>query len=252
MTNSQIGLLTTFLLGIFIIIGAFISLLVSKREKIVDFSIGLAFGVITMLSITDILPEIFENFGWKYFYLFLLFTLGGFFLLRVLDQFVPDHHEHHTMNKKEAKENLTHIGVITTLALVLHNIVEGIAVYSSALSSHSLAVSLALGVGFHNIPLGMVVASSFYHSEKDKRKTWLSILLVSLSTFLGGLFMYIFGLRTISDFVLGIFLSLTLGMLLFIVIDELLPRIQAIKDKTNVIIGIVVGIIILFIASLIG
>ncbi len=258
MTNYQVGLLTTFLLGIFILIGAGISLIVSKRDKIIDFSIGLAFGVITTLIITDLLPEVFESFGWKYCYIMILFTLVGFFLLRLLDYFVPDHHDHHSqhahhhLNKKESIENLTHIGMITTLALLIHNIIEGMAVYSSALSSGSLAVSLAIGVGFHNIPLGMVIASSFYHNEKDKKKTLLSIALVSLSTFMGGLFMYLFHLTEISEFILGIFLSLTLGMLLFIVIDELFPRIKDMKDRRMAYIGVTVGILILIIAFFIG
>ena len=252
MSNSQVGLLTTFLLGIFILIGAGIALLVSKKDRIVDFSIGLAFGVITTLILTDLIPELFESFGWKYCYVGVLGVLGGFMLLRVLDHFVPDHHEHHKMNSKESRENLTHIGMITTLALLIHNFVEGIAVYSSALSSGSLAVTLAIGVGFHNIPLGMVIASSFYHTEKDKRKTFLSVLLVSLSTFAGGLFMYLFHLTDISDFILGIFLSITLGMLLFIVLDELLPRIKDMKDKTMSYTGIIIGVLILIIAFFIG
>lgn len=252
MTNSEIGLLTTFLLGIFILIGAGISLLVSKREKIIDFSIGLAFGVITSLVVTDLIPEVFESFGWSKCYIGLLGTIGGFVLLRLLDNFVPDHHEHHKMNKKESNENLTHIAVITTLALLIHNFIEGIAVYSTALKSTNLALTLAIGVGFHNIPLGMVIASSFYHNEKDKKKTFISVALVSLSTFIGGLFMYLCHLQEISEFVLGIFLSLTLGMLLYIVIDELFPRIKNMKDKKVALTGIAIGIIILGIAFFIG
>lgn len=252
MTNNQVGLLTTILLGIFIIIGAFISMLVSKRKKIEDFSIGLAFGVITTLIITDLIPEVFEIYGFSKCYIFIIFILLGFFLLKILDNFVPDHHEHNHMNKKEEHENLTHIGLITTLAIIIHNLIEGIAVYSSALSSTNLAITLALGVGFHNIPLGMVIASSIYHNEKDKKKTIISIILVALSTFIGGLFMYLFNLQEISESILGIFLSLTIGMLSFIIIDELIPRIKDMKVKKTTIIGIITGFIILIIAYIIG
>lgn len=252
MTNSQVGLLTTFLLGIFIIIGALVSLLVSKRKKIEDFSIGLAFGVITTLIITDLLPEIFETYGFGKCYIFIIFILIGFLVLRVLDHFVPDHHEDHHMNNTEAHENLVHIGVITTLAIIIHNIVEGIAVYSSALTSSNLAFTLALGVGFHNLPLGMVIASSLYHNKKDKNKTIISIILVSLSTFIGGLFMYLFNLQEINESILGIFLSLTIGMLSFIVIDELIPRIKDMKDKKITILGITIGFIILLLSWFIG
>lgn len=251
MNNNEIGLLTTLLLGIFILIGAGISLLINKKNKIIDFSIGLAFGVIVTLIVSDLLPEIFEVFGLKNIYLFIIFTILGFFILRVLDEYIPDHHEH-KMNKKESNENLVHIGIMTTVALVLHNIIEGVAVYSTALADSSIALSLALGVGFHNIPLGIVIASSFYHSNKNTKRTVLSLLIVSLSTFCGGLLMYLFNLTEINEMVLGIFLSLTLGMLLFIIVDELIVRIKNTKEKKTAYLGIITGVLVLVIGSFIG
>lgn len=247
MTNSEFGLLTTFLLGIFILIGALIALLVNKKTKVMDFSIGLAFGVIVTLILTDLLPEVYESLGLKKIYLAIIFVVIGFYILRLLDNFIPDHHEHHKMNNKESKENLTHIGIITTIALVLHNIIEGMAVYTTSLTDTRSALLLSIGVGFHNIPLGMVIASSFYQSSKELKKTIISVLLVSISTLVGGLIMYLFNLTSINETILGILLSLTLGMLLFIVIDELYPRIRDTKDKKITYMGIGIGIIILLI-----
>jgi len=252
MQNYHVGLLTTLLLGIFILIGAFIALLVNKKEKIVDFSIGLAFGVIFTLIVTDLLPEVFEALRLKHIYIFILFGLLGFYLLRFLDKLIPHHHEHHKMTKTEANSNLVHIGLITTLALVLHNIVEGIAVYSTALTDTNLSFLLAIGVGFHNIPLGMVIASSFYQSNVDNKKAFLSIGLVSISTFIGGLLMYLFKLTVVSDVVLGILLSLTLGMLTFILIDELIPRIKNTKNRKVTYTGVILGVVFLIVAMFIG
>lgn len=249
MTNYQIGLLTTFILGLFILLGAGISLLVTKKDEIIDFSMGLAFGVIVTLMITDLLPEIFECFGLKSIYLFIIFTIIGFFILRMFDGLIPDHHDDH-MNKKEANANLTHIGIMTTLAVILHNIIEGMAVYSTALSDSSLALSLAIGVGFHNIPLGMVIASSLYHSNNKYSKTIILILLVSISTFVGGLIMYLFKFVVINNTILGILLSLTLGMLLYIVIDELYSRIKNTKQKKITYSGIMIGVLLLVISML--
>ncbi len=252
MTTNQVGLLTTFILGLFILIGAAISLLIDKKNKIIDFSIGLAFGVIVTLIITDLLPEIFESLGLKHIYLFIIFTVIGYFLLRVLDGFIPDHHEHHHMNKKESNANLEHIGIMTTLALILHNIIEGMAVYSTALSNTTLAVSLAIGVGFHNLPLGMVITSSLNHNNDHKKRTLLLVLLVSISTLCGGLIMYAFKFVEINETVLGILLSLTLGMLLYIVIDELFSRIKETSQKKITYLGILLGVILLVISLFIG
>ena len=42
MDNAKLGLLTTLILGIFILIGALMAFLIKKKNKVVDFSIGLA------------------------------------------------------------------------------------------------------------------------------------------------------------------------------------------------------------------
>lgn len=247
METYKIGLLTTLLLGLFIIIGALIGLLASKKNKVVEFSIGLAFGVIVTLMLTDLIPEIIECFGFSKVYVALIGGVVGFYMLRILDNFIPDHHEH-KMTREEENENLIHIGVITSIALVLHNVIEGMAVYSSCLSNANLGVALTLGIGFHNIPLGMVIASSFYHSNKNLGKTLITVLLVSLSTFLGGLIMYLLNMSEISSMLLGTLLSLTLGMLVFIIIDELLPRIANIKKKKVTYMGMGLGVILLVIS----
>ena len=75
--NVKLGLLVTLLLGIFILLGALIAFFIKKKEKVVDFSLGLAFGVITMLVITDLLPEIIEELGLGHIYIFILGAIAG-------------------------------------------------------------------------------------------------------------------------------------------------------------------------------
>lgn len=251
MDSAKLGLLTTLLLGIFIFIGALIALLIKRKEKVVDFSLGLAFGVLIMLGITHMLPEIIETLGLKYIYLFIIFTAIGYLLLKLLDKFIPDHDDDGKMTAHERKENLVHIGIITSLAIVLHNIIEGSAVYSSIISNASLGMSLTLGIGFHNIPLGMVIAGTFHQSNQSISKTLLSVLLVSLSTFAGGLLMFFLGINSISPVISGILLSITLGMLIYITFTELFPRIKETKNKKQATIGIIIGVMIQIIAHFI-
>lgn len=249
MDSTKLGLLTTLLLGVFIIIGALVAFLIKRKERVVDFSLGLAFGVIVMLILTHMLPETIELLGLKYIFIFLIFTILGYMILRLLDNFIPDHDDDGKgMDKEELKENLIHIGVITSVALVLHNIIEGMAVYSTVLSDASLGLAVTLGIGFHNIPLGMVIAGTFYQSNENIYKSILSILLVSLSTFAGGLVMFFLGLSSISPIISGILLSVTLGMLIFISMTELLPRIKNTKNKKVTYLGITIGVIIQLIA----
>ena len=249
MDNTKLGLITTLLLGLFIIIGAFIAFQIKKKEKVVDFSLGLAFGVIIILLLTHLVPEIVEHLGLGYIYLFLIFGAIGYCALKILDKFIPDHDDDGKgMNKKEQKENLIHIGIVTSVALILHNIIEGMAIYSSVLSDASLGLAMTIAIGFHNIPLGMVIAGAFYQSNENMSKTILSILLVSISTFVGGLIMFFLNLTLISPIVFGILLSITLGMLMYITIDELFPRIESTKNKKVTYTGIAIGVIIQLIA----
>lgn len=252
MDNAKLGLLTTLLLGVFIIIGALLAILVKKKEKVVDFSIGLALGVMVMLSILDLLPEIIEHLGLKRIYIFLVGSIVGYCLLRLLDKFIPDHdhEEKANLNKGELRENLIHIGIVTSLALVLHNIVEGMAVYGTILSNAKLGLAVTIGIGFHNIPLGMVIAATFYQSNENIWKSITIITMVALSTFLGGLIMFFLNLNTINSLILGTLLSLTLGMIIYITIDELIPRIRESKSKKVCYVGMLVGLMILLVSTL--
>ena len=249
MDSAKLGLITTLLLGIFIIIGALIAFLIKRKERVVDFSLGLAFGVIVMLMLTHMLPETIEHLGLKYIYIFIFFTALGYGILKLLDHFIPDHDDDGKgMTKHESKENLIHIGVITSVALVLHNIIEGMAVYSTVLTNATLGLTIAIGIGFHNIPLGMVIAGAFYQSNENLSKTILSIIAVSLSTFAGGLIMFFLDLTAISPIISGVLLSVTLGMLIYITKDELFPRIKNTNNKKVAFIGVAVGVIIQLIA----
>ena len=248
MSIEIIGLLITFLLGLFIVIGALVAFLANKKQKITDFSLGLAFSVIIMLIILDLIPEVIEHLGMSYIWLFLIFVILGYGLLRLLDHFVPDHHDSTSMTKKEANDNLAHIGLISSIALVIHNIVEGMAVYTTVLTSVTTGLMLAIGIGFHNLPLGMVIATTFYQGNQPIKKGALVLSVVSLSTLLGGFLSFVLNNQSLPDMTLGSLLSLTLGMLLFILFSELLPRIRKSKYKLERNLGLGIGIVIMLLS----
>lgn len=244
------GLLFTLILGIFIIIGSLIVFLTKNNDKFVEFSISLAFGVMMMLIIVDLIPEAFEiidyNSIWVRFSYIGVGALIGFLFLKLLDHFIPDHEDDLSTTSDDDK-NLKHIGFVSSIALVIHNIVEGMAIYLLVSSDLRAGLMASIGVGLHNIPLGMVIASTFYKSNHNKKKTMLIILGISLSTFVGGLFISLFHLSNIMEIVEGISLTLTIGMLLYIIVMELLPKILHSKNKKITISGILLGIFMLMI-----
>lgn len=242
------GLLFTLLLGFFILIGTGIVFLTKNNDKFIQFSLSLALGVMVTLVGIDLLPEVIEimsnSLGNGYSLLiaiiFILMGMGG---LKLLDKFIPDHDEDGELDN----DNLHHIGIISSIALILHNIIEGMAIYSTFVSSFKLGLMICVGVGLHNIPLGMVIASTFYKYNNSKKKTILISILISLSTFLGGLIMYLLS-SFISELLLGILLSVTLGMVLYIIVFELLPHVIESKYKRISILGCLLGVILMLIS----
>lgn len=252
----MMGLLFTLALGIFILIGAFIVFVIKNNDKFVQFSISVAFGVMTTLILGELIPETFELFKTQFStlkssVLIVICILLGISILRFLDFFVPDHEMEHE-NEKEHNHQLAHIGFVSSIALVLHNIIEGMVVYSTVTKSVQLGLLVSIGVGLHNIPMGMVIASTFYKANQNKKKTFWILLGIALSTFAGGVIMYFLAGKVISDTILAVLLGITLGMLFYIILFELLPQIIKTKEKKVTILGILLGIVILIISLLIG
>ena len=248
---KSFGLIITLILGMFILIGCIISFISDRHEKYVDFSISLAFGVMLTLLLLDLLPEAALVLNIKNIYLFVIFILLGYLILYVLDNLIPDH-DASKMTKKEIGNNLIHIGILSSIALVIHNIIEGMAIYSIGFININTAINSMIGVGAHNIPLGMIIATTLYQSNRSKPKTLFIILLLAISTFIGGLIMYFLNTSVINDITVGILISLTIGMFAYILLNELYPKIKSKHNRKIKVIGIIVGILIIVLSSFIG
>lgn len=248
--HNTLALFITFLLGFFIIIGVIIAFFLKKQKKVLDFIFAFALSILTMLILVDLLGHTIEHLGIKHIYLFILFTCLGLLIFKIIDDFVPEH-EDAKMTKKEEKKNIVHIGILATIALIIHNFVEGMAIYLTAANDINLGIMMALGVGLHNIPLGIIITTTL-NSDKNTGKYLFCIISLFISSFLGGLLLYLLNINTVSDIVIGSLLALTIGMLLYIIIFELYPKVKKTTNKKITIIGLVTGVIIALIGMFIG
>lgn len=246
------GIILTLIAGLFFLIGGFISLKIKNKNKLNYFSIAIAFIIMLSLIFFDLGPESYDLLIGDYS---LLRSLGiivvslliGFFLLKLLDLFIPDHHHEHHDNEKnitEHKSHINHIGTLTIISLILHNILEGFAIFGLTNTNLKVGVLTCISVGLHNIPLGTQIFSSLNIKENK-----LLILVLVLSSLIGGLIFIIAG--NISNVILAIITSITLGMLVYISLLELLPELLVnIKNKETKI-GLIVGIILVIISAFI-
>jgi len=230
------NLLILFVSGLLILVGSLLVLLIKNQKNISELSISLAFSVLLLLIFLELIPEALEHLDYMKV---LLYSIIGLFGLKILDLFIPEHD--HT-NKKN---HILHIGVISSVALVLHNIIEGMALYLALRNNFHLGLFLSIGIGLHNIPMGMVIASTLKEAKYSNLKIIIISFLISLSTLFGAFIIYLVG--TVTDYYFGIMLSLTLGMIVYIVFFELLNHVKH-QNKKNNSIGIIIGAILILIS----
>lgn len=239
-------LLITFLAGISILFGAAFIRLSHNTEKIEHLSIATALSALLSLMIFDLLPEVAESasgIGWG---VTVLFVIGGIALLKFLDRLVPDHED---TEANHDRENAAHIGLISALAVILHNIIEGMTVYSLSLASTRQGFIFALGIALHNIPMGMLIEST---TEQEPPKKHFAVLSsVSLSTLIGGLLMMMVS-DYLTDTVVGILVCIATGMIIYITFLELLPHVLKTKEKALNFIGAALGFLLVLASSVLA
>lgn len=233
------ALLLTFLSGLFYLVGVIIYKFVKHKKELTVAAIACAAVVIIGLILFDLLPELIElDNAWLF-----IFVILGFVLLFLIDKLIPHHHhKHHDHDEatKEHKDRLEHVSTITILALSMHNLIEGMALYSISLESIRSGTLMLIGVGLHNLPFGFQIAGT---------KNKLLVFLLVISAFLGGLVVFFFG--NIDEFLQGVVMALSMGMLLHILLFELFKEIRENIRQKATIYGIIIGVILLIIINLI-
>lgn len=233
------ALLLTFLSGLFYLVGIIIYKFVKHKNELTVAAISCAAVVIIGLIVFDLAPELIEqDNAWLF-----VFVILGFVLLFLIDKLIPHHNHHHHENDeatKEHKDRLEHVSTITILALSMHNLIEGMALYSISLESIRSGTLMLIGVGLHNLPFGFQIAGT---------KNKLLVFLLVISAFLGGLVVFFFG--NIDEFLQGVVMAISMGMLLHILLFELFKEIRENIRQKATIYGIIIGVILLIIINLI-
>lgn len=249
MENTR-ALFLTILVGAFFLVGLGLTKLTPKKKELTLIATGLSFIIMLSMILFDIIPEIAESLitlpNIKKWWMIIGFTALGMIILKALDIFIPHHHHDHKeneKNKKEHNEHLFHIGFITSISLILHNLIEGISIYAAGITNFKMGLTMALAVSLHNIPLGIEIAVGMESSETKSKIKWVSILLLTLSSFLGAFILFISKMK-MNDIFLASLLCVTFGMLIYITLFELLREIWNNKNNKLIYVGMGIGIVI--------
>jgi len=176
----MLSFIITFLAGCSTMIGFLFIYLKDNSNKVLVSSLAFASGVMFLISVSDLIPSSFQLINSVYYFIpailiCSIFVVIGVIISMTIDKYLPDNN---TYNDK----GLYRVGLISMLAIMLHNIPEGIATFLTTNHDLSLGITLAIALALHNIPEGISVAVPIYYSTGSKWKAF-SYTLIHISKF---------------------------------------------------------------------
>ncbi|KAH0484872.1 MAG: uncharacterized protein KVP18_003032 [Porospora cf. gigantea A] len=125
---------------------------------------------------------------------------------------------------REDNERFLEMGLLTALVLGAHNLPEGVATYTGAISDPQTGMTLAMAIGIHNIPEGFSVSVPVFLGT---RSVWKGMLVASISGFaepLAALCVFLFfDASSITPLTFGVLFALVAGIMANLSMKELFP-----------------------------
>lgn len=250
MNNIIYGFILTTIAGMSTLLGSIIIFFVKKKNNnIIISSLSFAAGVMITISLLDLIPEsiVLLNHNIKLFPTIIIssiFMVIGIIFSMVIDKYLPNN------IGNESNGKLYRVGIISMIAIILHNIPEGIATFMATSSDFSLGLSLCIAIASHNIPEGISISTPIYFASNKKKKALFYTFISGMSEPFGALLAFLFLSRFINDIFMGILLAIIAGIMLHISFYELIPTAKKYKNSLLFNFSIIIGIIFMIINHL--
>lgn len=239
--------------GLSTLIGSYYVILSkNKSHKKLGFMLGFASGVIISLVIQELLPESKEMLFNSFSYPTSIIILIGSLLLGLILSFALDKVLHHSEEEDEHDHcHMCNLGITTAIALAIHKIPEGMAIFIAISQDYLTAIPLALAIAIHHIPEGMMISAPIYYGTKDKKKALKYSLISGLVLPISGIVGYLFLMPFLNDITMGILLSITSSIMLFLAFTEIIPSSIKYSNKRTMVFSSLLGIIFIYMLGLI-
>lgn len=234
------------------------------NTRLLSVMLGFSAGIMIYVSFVEIFFEaqkhLIKHLGkTSGSWVTVLAFFGGMFLIALIDKFIPSADNPHESHKIEEMENcnlgnknrqLLRTGLLTAVAITIHNFPEGLATFASAVKEPSLGITIAIAIAIHNIPEGIAVSIPVYCATGNRKRAFLMSLLSGLSEPCGALLGYLILLPFLNDLIFGILFAAIAGIMVFISLDELLPTAREYGEHHLSIYGLIAGMIVMAVSLL--
>ena len=257
--------LLTALAGLSTGVGSAIAFLARHtNKKLLCLSLGFSAGVMIYVSMIELLGSARVSLiaelgtsagGW----ITIISFFGGMLIVAMIDRLVPSYenpHELHMLEElsDEARERaprLMRMGVLSAIAIAVHNLPEGMATFAAALKDPALGVSIAIAIAIHNIPEGIAVSVPIFYATGNRKKAFTWSFLSGLAEPAGAVIGYLLLRPFLSETVFGVLFASVAGIMVFISFDELLPAAEEYGEHHVALYGLLAGMAIMAVSLVI-
>lgn len=276
MNSIATALLLTLIAGAATGIGGALVLFKQKvSSNFLAAALGLSAGVMIFISLAELFPESQAEIissGLAHGKLFVLLAFfAGMGIIMLIDFLVPEYENPHEAsglsleaqtpavdmlsNASNAKA-LHRLGLMSALAIAIHNFPEGMATFIGALNNPEMGAGITFAIALHNIPEGIAVAIPIYYATRSKGKALLYATLSGFSELIGAVLCIavtsIFGVNlTGGGAIFPLILAAVAGIMVYISLDELLPTAEKYGKHHIAIAGVISGMAIMGLSLLI-
>lgn len=255
MSNVVAAILLTAIAGLSTGVGGLFTFFSKKlNTKFLSLTLGLSAGVMIYISFVELLAKsgagllvTFEPKTATILNTVVFFV--GMFVVALIDRFIPE--AQLNRNAGDNENGLMRTGVVTALALGIHNFPEGMATFVSALESPSMALPIVCAIAIHNIPEGIAVSVPIFYATKSRKKAFWYSLLSGIAEPVGAVIGYLILMPFMNEMVESFVFSAVAGIMVFISVSELLPAANENGEYKLSTLGFVLGMAVMAI-SLIG
>ncbi len=251
MHNVWLAFFLTLLSGLSTGLGGLVTLLAKRdNSRFLCVSMGFSAGVMIYVSMIELFSEanvfLSGSLGEKSG---AFFTVAAFFLgmliIALIDKLIPCESNPHEMTCSvrpgKKGQSLRRTGLMTAVAIAIHNFPEGVATFVSATQSLKVALPIVVAVALHNIPEGISVSTPIFYDSGSRKKAIGCAFLSGLSEPLGAVLAYLILYPFMNDTLFGVLYAVVAGIMVFISFDELLPSAEVYGEHHLTIYGLVGG-----------